>query len=386
MELLAPAGDFEKLKIALKYGADAVYFAANKFGLRSGAKNFSTPQIAEAVTMCHNSKVKAYIVLNAFLLPSDLKELPDFLTSIFNIPLDGVICSDLATISMVKKLTDFDIHVSTQASSLNHQEALFYKEIGAKRLILARETTIIAAGKIKQKTNLEVEIFAHGAMCSALSGHCVISNYQNGRDSNRGGCIQNCRHEYLTNIKNGLSDDFLLGAKDLNGIFLLQQMLDNKIDSIKIEGRMKSHLYLASVIKIYRFCIDQLKKGAALDLKFWNQELNKISNRGYHSGFLVSPPNYENMAPHIKNPHHTYGGILLGNEKKNNEAFFLVANLIKPGDYLEFLLPGDKIHKLRLDKIVDINNNQLTEVKSGRIIRIQSDKLKKSAYTVARIA
>ncbi|MBL0691968.1 MAG: U32 family peptidase [SAR324 cluster bacterium] len=371
MELLAPAGNFEKLQIVIKYGANAVYLSGTEFSLRSGSDNFNLVQLEQAALYCQERGVKLYLTLNAFPLAKDLVALPKFLTYLAKLPINAVICADLAIIELVKEYSSFDIHVSTQASLLNWQQALVYKEIGAKRLILARETSLLDASLIRQKADIEVELFCHGAMCSALSGHCVLSNYQNGRDSNRGGCIQNCRHKYKIIDQENEEQSFYLGSKDLNAIDLLPKFIESNIDSIKIEGRMKSPLYAAVVIKAYRTRLDELiNKGDQDNNDLEVNGLHKLNHRGYTTGFLTNQADLTSMSQGTNQTRNLYAGVILGEDEQTNEILFLVANKIIINDRLEFIIPSAKNKILRLEKIISLENKSMTKVNSGRIIKI----------------
>ncbi len=314
-ELLAPAGSLDKLKAAVAYGADAVYVAGQKYGLRSAAENFTLDELAEGVALAHQGHpltdptsgtkgrhpTKVYVVLNSFLHDSDLPGLRSFLKDIEAIQVDGVIASDLGVITEVSTHTKIPIHLSTQASCLNVASAQLWKKMGVSRLILGREASIQDAGRIKRATGLEVELFIHGSMCMAYSGNCTISNFTQGRDSNRGGCAQSCRFSYSLEFPSGQRADhrFFMSSKDLMGIDLLPAFFEEEVDSVKIEGRMRSPMYAGLISKIYREAIDAyaalMPKGAAgiaawkESLPKWSQELAKLPHRDYMSGSLETP-------------------------------------------------------------------------------------------------
>ena len=195
-ELLSPAGSLEKLKVSVLYGADAVYLGGQKFGLRQASDNFTYEELAEGVEFAHTHGAKVYVVLNSFLHDKDLEELPEFITVLEDLKVDAVIVSDLGVICTIRKHSKLVVHLSTQASCLNIESAKLWQKMGAQRIVLGREVTIKEAAKIKQATGLEIEMFVHGSMCMSYSGNCVISNYTQGRDSNRGGCAHSCRFEY----------------------------------------------------------------------------------------------------------------------------------------------------------------------------------------------
>ena len=293
-ELLSPAGSIDKLKASVAYGADAVYLAGLKYGLRSAADNFTLDELAEGVAFAHERQAKVYVVLNSFPHDSDMQGLAGFVRDIEALGVDGVIASDLGVITVVSRESRLPIHLSTQASCLNVESGLLYKKMGVTRLILGREVSIRDAGKIKRATGLEVELFIHGSMCMAYSGNCTISNFTKGRDSNRGGCAQSCRFSYSLQYPNGENQPnrFWMSAKDLMGLDLLPEFFEEQIDSVKIEGRMRSALYAGMISKIHREAIDAFVAEGRLSVEkqaIWNEELRKIPHRQYASGSLDQP-------------------------------------------------------------------------------------------------
>ncbi len=238
-ELLAPAGSLDKLKVAIDYGADAVYLAGLKFGLRSAAENFTTQELEEGVKYAHERGAKTYVVINGFLHDEDLAELPEFVKLLEELGVDAIIASDLGVIQTIKKHSSTPIHLSTQASCLNVSSAKFWKKQGVERVVLGREVSIKEAGKIKREAGVEVEMFVHGSMCMAYSGNCVISNFTQGRDSNRGGCAHSCRFEYSLKFENEEEKRraYFMSSKDLNGLAHLEEFIKEGIDSIKGGGK-----------------------------------------------------------------------------------------------------------------------------------------------------
>ena len=314
MELLAPAGNFEKLRVALLYGADAIYCAGPEFGLRSGAENFSDHELTQAVAYAHERGRKLYITLNAFLHDTDLVRLPEFVRFLNEIAVDAVIVSDLGVMSVIQQHSRIPIHLSTQASCLNSWSARFWKQMGATRLILGREVSITEAESIGRKVGIEVELFIHGAMCSAYSGHCVISNYTAGRDSNRGGCVQSCRMPYevvtdsITNYELGIKNSnhqspataqTLMSSKDLRGIRLLPKFVGAGIASAKIEGRMKGPLYAATTVRTYaealRWLRTQPPETWPERLEALSVDLEQLPHRGYTEASLEQPAEADSL-------------------------------------------------------------------------------------------
>jgi len=303
-ELLAPVGSLDKLKIAVSYGADAVYLAGQSFGLRQGAENFSLVELEEGVAFAQQYGVKVYVVLNAFLHDEDLADLPEFVQFLERIEVDAVIVSDLGVITIVQQHSTLAIHLSTQASCLNAYGAKLWKNLGVQRIIVGREISISEAGLIKQQAGIEIEQFIHGAMCMAYSGNCTLSNYTAGRDSNRGGCIQSCRFSYQLKPAQSSStsetwgENTFMSSKDLRGLALLPKFMQHGIDSIKIEGRMKSQLYLATVIRAYRQALDSYREREQWrkeHLYFWEKELEKVPHREYTQGSLAHPPSADSI-------------------------------------------------------------------------------------------
>ena len=255
IELLAPAGDLEKLKIALLYGADAVYVGGRDYSLRANAKNFSLEDLREGVLYAHNLSKKVYVTVNIVPHNKDTEGLSDYLKALDIIGVDGIIVSDIYIMALHKKLNlKMELHISTKASTSNYETALFYKNLGAKRVVLAREASKEDIKRIKEETNLELECFIQGAMCTSVSGRCVMSNYATNRDSNRGGCSQVCRYVFTTNK---YPNDFTMMPKDLNMAKYIKEMIAVGVNSFKVEGRMRSIYYIATVISMYRRIIDK---------------------------------------------------------------------------------------------------------------------------------
>ncbi|OUR97199.1 hypothetical protein A9Q84_12800 [Halobacteriovorax marinus] len=349
-ELLAPAGSLEKLKVAILYGANAVYLGGQKFGLRTAADNFTTAELEEGVLFAHERGAKVYVVLNSFLHDSDLEDLPEFLELLDHLKVNAVIVSDLGVIETIKKHSNLEIHLSTQASCLNTQAALVWKEMGVKRIVLGREISLADASKIKKKTGLEIEMFIHGSMCMAYSGNCVISNYTQGRDSNRGGCAHSCRFEYsldFSNIKNASSDElktYFMSSKDLEGISVLPEFIEADIDSLKVEGRMKSHHYAGTISSVYSKALKYYREhGNILSTQVmeWERELRKITHRDYTVGSLIEPAGADSIYTEREHetPDYVVAGVVLEVVK---EEFLLieVRSAFLPGDTLE-LVPFD---------------------------------------------
>lgn len=284
-ELLAPAGNLEKLKIAFLYGADAVFVGGTVFGLRKYADNFSLEELKQGIAIANEHGKQVYLVLNGFAHNSDIDELRAHLDDLQILQPHGFIIADMGVFQLAKQHTTVPLHVSTQASVTNKYTCQLWKEAGAKRIILAREVSIAECKEIKEHLDIELEVFVHGAMCASYSGKCVISNYTSGRDSNRGGCVQSCRHifELSETIGSPSYSTHIMNAKDLNAISLIPQLIESGIESLKIEGRMKSNLYVANAVSAYRHALDEAYDLAA-------STLSHVSNRGFSTGGLESRP------------------------------------------------------------------------------------------------
>lgn len=300
-ELLSPAGDLEKLKTACLYGADAVYLSGQKFGLRYASDNFTLYELEKAVKYAHARNVSVYVTLNGYLLNKDIEALPEFLKELERLKVDALLISDLGVFTLAANHTKIPIHVSTQASCANAHHASFWKHLGATRIVLARETAIHEAKQIKLHSNIELEMFIHGSMCMAWSGQCVISNFTRGRDSNRGGCNYACRFPFELQQSEQSAQRSFMSSRDLNGLDLLPQFFKARIDSLKIEGRMKSLFYLAQLTKIYRTAIDSFHQDEMTDFSNFKRDLEAIQNRGYTTASLENRADFSSVAPSADN-------------------------------------------------------------------------------------
>lgn len=340
IELLAPAGNLEKLKIAIAYGADAVYIAGQQFGLRSAADNFSIPDIETALAFAHDRNRKVYIAVNAFLHDDEIAQLPDFLNVLEGLQPDGLICSDMGVVATARKHTTLPIHISTQASVLNRYHANLWQKAGARRIVVGRELSIREAAAIKRETGLEIEMFVHGAMCMAYSGRCTLSTYIAGRDSNRGGCIQNCRYHYTLTADDGITaKGYLLSSKDLCGIGLLPEFINAGIDSLKIEGRMKGDLYIASTVRAYAGALRELRETGAVQIEYWQAELRRLPHRDYTEASLMSPAGADSIynRPSASYKEWKLAGTVLEVDEDRDRFALHVKNRLAIGDTIEIL-------------------------------------------------
>lgn len=367
-ELLSPAGNLEKLKTACRYGADAVYVGGTRFGLRSGADNLTLEELREGVGFARERDVRVFVTLNAFLHDQDLSGLEDYVLQLEKMGVSALIVSDLGVIRLIRRVSKLPLHLSTQASCLNVEAAKQWKSLGVTRIITGRECSIREAGQIKREADIEVEMFIHGAMCSAYSGHCTISNYTAGRDSNRGGCKQSCRFEYdLDDQKEPMS---LMSSKDLNGFELLPEFIEENIDSLKIEGRMKSQLYIATTTKTYRMALDALQSNIESEVtKMTNESLFKIPNRGYTTASLKEIANRESITAHA---YHTdwkfsYLGQVLSTDE---QTLVQLRNPLKTGDEVELVQFSKDNQTLRLNKLQDFLGRDIENAHQNQIVGI----------------
>jgi len=376
-ELLSPAGSLEKLKVSVLYGADAVYLGGQKFGLRQASDNFTYEELAEGVEFAHSRKAKVYVVLNSFLHDKDLEELPEFLGHLEELKVDATIVSDLGVISTIQKHSKLVIHLSTQASCLNIESAKLWQKMGAQRIVLGREVTIKEAAKIKKATGLEIEMFVHGSMCMSFSGNCVISNYTQGRDSNRGGCAHSCRFEYSIDFKNESLENkksYFMSSKDLEGIRLMPEFIEAGIDSLKVEGRNKSHHYAGTISKVYSEALRYYKQNGnflSSDMISWEEELRKVSHRDYTTGSLdeyAGVDSIYNQREHEDNEFVVSGIVLEACVGKH--LLIDVKSAFHPGDTLEVMPFAGPTAKLKVDFLQSISGVSLLKSKPGSVVKI----------------
>jgi putative protease len=374
-ELLSPAGSLEKLKVAVLYGAGAVYLGGQKFGLRQASDNFTFDELTEGVDFAHQRNCKVYVVLNSFLHDKDLLELPEFLKLLEELHVDAVIVSDLGVIETIRKNSQLVIHLSTQASCLNIQAALFWKEMGVTRIVLGREVTILEARKIKEATGLEIEMFIHGSMCMSYSGNCVISNYTQGRDSNRGGCAQSCRFEYSLDFENKKDlKAFFMSSKDLEGIRLMSDFIDAGIDSLKVEGRNKSHHYAGTISKVYSDALRFYQNHGhflSSDILLWEKELRKISHRDYTTGSLDHYAGNDSIYDERQHDEHEYVvcGVVL--EVVQDQYILLdVKSTFLAGDVLELMPFKESIQVFVAEFIKSLSGADIFKTKPGSVVKL----------------
>ena len=342
IELLAPSGNLERLKIALLYGADAVYIGGQDYSLRANAKNFSIEDIKEAVSFAHSLGKRVYVTINIVFHDKNLVGLKDYLNTLDDIGVDAFIVSDVVVMEMMKKLSiKAELHVSTQASVLNYEAVNFYKDLGATRVVLAREAHKSDIERIKKETGIEIECFVHGAMCTSISGRCVLSNYATLRDSNRGGCVQACRFVYSIDDE---SQVFSMTPKDLNMVSNIGEMIKVGVNSFKVEGRMRSVYYIATVIYTYRRLIDRVLNHEVDDkyTEYSLNVLNRCANRESVEQFFNSlPTNKEQyFLGRDEESNKDFLGIVLDYDNHSGIVTLEQRNYFKVGDKVEFFGPN----------------------------------------------
>lgn len=376
IELLAPAGDLEKLKMAIEYGADAVYLGGDNFGLRKASKNFSMEEIEEGINYAHERGKKVYITLNIVPHNDDLQGLEEYVTKLHEIKTDAVIVSDPGMFSIIRRtVPELEIHLSTQASVTNYETIMFWYDLGIRRIVLARE---LSFEEIKEMTerlpkDLEIETFVHGAMCMSYSGRCLISNYMTGRDANRGDCAHACRYKYSLveekrpgeyfPVYEDEDGTFIMNSKDLCMIEHIPELINAGIKSFKIEGRVKSSYYVATVIRSYRMAIDEYykdPKNYKYDEK-WLDEIKKASHRPFTKGFFFGKPKEDAQvyatSSYIRG--YDFTGLVLDYDETTKIATIEQRNRMFKGDTIEIFGPGREHISQVIEKMWDEEGNEI---------------------------
>ncbi|MGL5766605.1 MAG: peptidase U32 family protein [Sarcina sp.] len=389
-ELLAPAGNLSKLKTAIDYGADAVYLGGSQLNLRAFADNFSNEQIAEGVKYAHDRGRKVYVVMNIFARNGNLKGAPDYIKALSDIGIDAIIAGDPGIIAIAQEVApDLEIHLSTQANNVNWKAAEFWYKQGVKRIVLARELSFkeIAGYKENLPEDCELEAFIHGSMCIAYSGRCLISNYMLGRDANRGACSQACRYKYyimeetrpgeLYPIVEDEDGTYIMNAKDLCMIDHIPELVESGINSFKIEGRMKSEFYVASIVKAYREAIDAYfedKENYVLDPKH-KEILMKISHRQYEKGFYFGRKNNTEIfdtTSYVRD--YDIVGVVQKYDKETKVATILQKNRVFEGDEVEVLTPNRDYFTFTLEDMHDEEGEKISVAnKATMIFTVKTD-------------
>lgn len=362
IELLSPAGNLDKLKIAIIYGADAVYIGGKKFSLRARASNFDLEDIKEACEFARTYNAKIYVTMNIIPHEEDYEGLEEYLEYLESVGVNAIIASSMHIIKTALKIRrKMEVHLSTQLSISNSQTCNFYQELGVDRVVLARELDLDQIESVRQNTSVGLEVFIHGGMCSSYSGRCMLSNHSVNRDANRGGCAHSCRWNYaLTKDGVNISEDsyFNFGSRDLSALKAITRMIDMGIDSLKIEGRMKSEYYIATVVRTYRKLIDDYNAHKVIDYQYYDEEIKKAENRATSTGFLYGDVTIkEQLYDHDEKPTKEFIGVVL--DYQDGIVKIEQRNYFEIGDEIEFFGPLLNNTRFIVTKISDCESSSL---------------------------
>lgn len=360
VELLSPAGDLERLKVTLLYGADAVYIGGQAYSLRANATNFSLEEIKEGCTFAHKLNKKVYLTLNIVFHNEDMQDVESYIDNVVACGIDAFIVSDPFIISYIKnKHKNVEVHLSTQNSTSNYKAVEYFKNEGVDRVVLAREVGKDGMKEIIEKTGMDIEVFIHGAMCTCYSGRCALSNYVTNRDANRGGCAQVCRFAFKTTE----DKDFTMATKDLNMAEYIKDLIEIGVKSLKVEGRMRSLYYLATVIGTYREIIDRYYNNTLTEdiMKVLEYRLSRVANREVSTQFFLKEADYTDQyySGRQELSNQDYLGLITGYDEENNCIILVERNYFKPGDITEIFTPDGEVYKYKIDKIYDENMQEL---------------------------
>ena len=399
-ELLAPAGNLEKMKMAVLYGADAVYLGGKAFGLRAFGGNFTYEELKEAVDFAHVRGKKVYVTVNIFPHNGDIGKLPDYLRYLQEIQVDALLVADLGVFTMCRKLIpDMELHISTQANNTNWATVNAWKDLGAKRVVLAREMSLNEIREIREKCDVDLEMFMHGAMCISYSGRCLLSNYFTGRDSNRGSCAQSCRWKYALveetrpgkyfPIEEDERGTYIMNSKDMCLMPHIQDVIESGVDSLKIEGRMKSVHYAASVTKAYRLAIDSYFADPEhfTVRQEWMDELEKVSHRAYTTGFYYHQPDADDQIYGKTSYDQTsdFVGLVRSYDPATGYAVVEQRNNMKVGQEIEVFQPTGPLYRQKITSMIDNETNEEISVAPHpqQIIRMKMEQPVEE-YTILR--
>ncbi len=362
IELLSPAGDLKRLKIALMYGADAVYIGGQEFSLRANATNFSIDAIREACDFAHARGKKVYLTLNIVFHNEDLPHVREYIEQVVSCGIDAFIVSDPFLISyIVEHFPNVEVHVSTQNSTCNYEAVSFFKRQGVKRVVVARELSKEEIQEIIAKTNVDIEVFIHGAMCTFYSGRCVLSNYVTNRDSNRGGCSQVCRFAFDQKENDA---KFTMATKDLNLARCIPDMIEIGVRSLKVEGRMRSPYYLATVMSSYRRLIDAYYDGVLTEELIRREEkiLSRVANRETSEHFFTHPADYTDQyyTGRQELSNQDYLAFISDYDPATGKITMIERNYFSVGDEVEIFTPSGEIYSLRVENLYDHNHQEIT--------------------------
>ena len=396
-EILAPAGNMEKALVAMEYGADALYLAGKAFGMRASAGNFSLDELETVLDIAHSRGVKIYVTVNIFAHNKEIDQLPEYLRQLEMLKVDGILIADVGVYKLAREYApSIPLHLSTQANTVNYQAAKFWEDLGFARLVMARELSKEEIARVRQETKAEIEVFVHGAMCMAYSGRCLLSNVMTGRDANRGQCAQSCRWSYAVveekrpgeymPIEEDDGGTHIFNSKDLRLIEYLPDLVQIGVDSLKIEGRMKSSYYVATVVRAYRMALDLY----AADPENYElpqelvEELDKVSHRPYYPGFFIP------SGAGIHRPTGSYSrdydvvGLVESYDSETGEALVGVRNRLSLGEEVEVMQPYAPVFKLNIGQMIHVESGEaLQEAHANFTVRIPMEAVK--PYSMLRI-
>ena len=385
-ELLAPAGSLEKLKTAIHYGADAVYLAGQRYGLRAKAGNFTSEEMATAVTFAHGRGVRVFVTVNIMAHNRDLVDLPEYIDFLQQIGVDALIISDPGIFRLVRhQAPQLTIHISTQANITNYQAAQFWQEMGASRVNLARELSGQEIAEVCQRLKAKVEVFVHGALCISYSGRCMLSHYLTGRDANQGACAHPCRYKYRLEEEKRPGEYFpveedgrgvyIFNSKDLCLLARLSELVAMGVDSIKIEGRMKGIYYAGGIVRIYRAALDFIKEQDAVEItmpEVFREEIGKLGSRGYSENFFSGPAGLETMLYSGPKVTQEYVPVALVQSSGTSDVVEIqVRNVIRPGDQLEYMGPGLTNFPFQVIELRQADRSCLAQANPGLVVHMR---------------
>ena len=386
IELLSPAGDLERLKVTLTYGADAVYIGGQKYSLRANATNFSIEEIKEGCDFAHKLNKKVYLTLNIVFHNEDMDGVEEYIKEVVDAGIDAFIVSDPFIISHIKtNYPGVEVHLSTQNSTSNYKSVEYFKDEGIDRVVLARELSKNEIKEIIDKTGVDIEVFIHGAMCTCFSGRCALSNYVTNRDANRGGCAQVCRFAFEADEEK----KFTMATKDINMARHIGEMIDIGIKSLKVEGRMRSLYYLATVIGTYREIIDSYYDNTLTEekLELLEYRLSRVANREVSTHYFNKEADetdqYYTGRQEISNQ--DYLGLITGYDHENKSIILVERNYFKPTDEIEIFTPSMEVYEYTVDEIFDEDMNKLEVARHPeQILKLKFDK-ELPAYSMLRL-
>ncbi len=389
IELLAPAGNLDKLKMAIRYGADAVYIGGKSFSLRARASNFSLEDIREACAFAATHQAKIYVTMNIVPHQEDFTGLDEYLLYLHEVGVRAIITSSVSimerSLALVPKM---EVHLSTQLSIANHLSCNYYQEQGVSRIVLARELDLSQLHSLRQATSVGLEVFIHGGMCSSYSGRCMLSNHLVNRDANRGGCAHSCRWDYHLYHHQQLIHEapFKIASKDLCGVEAIPQLIEMGIDSLKIEGRMKSEYYIATVVRAYRKLLDACQEGRPVAMDEIYQELAKAENRPFSTGFLIHEPTHEgHLYAETSTPTKEFVGMVLDWDEATQVAKLEQRNHFPCEAQLEFFGPHLDNTLVSIHEIWDQEGNQLDAARHPKQVLFVRVPFKVSPYDMVRL-